>query len=151
MKIRVAPATRAGVYVVEPAGEESTFAGIPVEMYRLADPAPREQIEELCEKAGSRRATLTITEILSSPRVMEYVAVNGKRYRFIWLPGAAAAVVDNGFRVGKPRNAVIVPVVGVPLPEPGERVEACWVAMKAGRGDFHTSGTSHQLNIYVYY
>lgn len=133
-----------GVYAAAP-GEGAVFADVPMVQAVVTGHG---DAGELCRLAGGRRASVKIVEVLSAPRVMEYVAVNGRMYRAVWLRGAAAARVLSGYRVGGVPQAVLVnPPAGA---EPGDIVEACWVAMKAGRGDFHDSGTSHQLNIYVH-
>ena len=140
-------ASHSSVYKVtraESDDEEDVFAGIPMIPAYVSGAG---SAEPLCRLAGGRSATLKIVEVLEAPRVMEYIAVNGRRYRAVWLRGAAAAKVVGGYKVGSAPQAVIVnPPPGT---EPGDVLEACWVAMKAGRGDFHETGTSHQLNIYV--
>ena len=141
----------AGVYEAEILDEEHTVYAEGVKLFAstIGGPAPQ-RASELC-RFSPGKARLLVTEILRAPRALTYTAVNGRRYTVYWFRGAVSARFLSGYRFSSVRQAAVVPyspeaVEGL---RPGDVVEACWLYYKAGRGDFHDSGTSHQLNVYI--
>jgi hypothetical protein len=133
-------ATSAGCYSVSLTGEADKFGNLPVEFAEIDDEA------EACFSTD-KKALIEVADVLESPTVLGYVAVNGKEYEVIHLPRAVFGRVVYGFKMLSDTAVVVFPR-GRDLPQPGEVVEAYFVYAKSGRGDFMTSGTSHQLNVY---
>ena len=136
----VLTATATGCYRVRLTDEASTFGLLPTSIAEIDGSASE------CFTT-SKKALIEVTDVLESPTVLGYVAVNGKEYEVIHLPRAVFGKVVYGFRVLS-NSAVVIFPESKELPQPGEVVEAYFVYAKSGKGDFMTSGTSHQLNVY---
>jgi len=98
------------------------------------------------------KARIKVLEVIDYPIQREYTAVNGKKYVQVLLPGVIVGYIEEGYHAGH-RLAFVVPVKPgeLPIVQPGDIIEdAVWIAYKAGRGDFYTSKTSHQVGIYLW-
>ena len=134
--------SNAGLYYAENTGEETQFAGVPLNMYRVTEPS-----DKLPDWITGEKARIQVLQVLKSERIINYRAINGREYSLIMLPRTIIGkVIDGTYYTSRVAIVVMLKYYDV---KPGELMDCYYLYSKAGRANYMNDYTSHQANIYL--